>query len=54
MFKNVKKKRSTRYCTKVVAIYDVKMFVMLTERKYYYKLKLLWKRLRFEQNVIFF
>ena len=29
------------------------MFIMLTERTYYYKLELLWKKLRFEQNVIF-
>ena len=29
------------------------MFIMLTEITYYYKLELLWKKLRFEQNVIF-
>ena len=57
MFKNVKGKRSTRYCTKVVAIIKVsttkKMFIMLTEITYYYKLELLWKKLPFEQNVTF-
>ena len=36
------------------SVYDVKMFIMLTERTYYYELKLLCKRLRFEQNVTFF